>query len=293
MAVPHKGEAACCPPSRACSDVEGVLRAPSCSGSGSHAVSVTAVLLMAEVRPTAGGSGETPLQGRKSVVVTAVSTPGSGAHSARAAPSTQRRGPREEASFVIPASTDRVKRQATGPPSASCSPKPSEGSRAQASGGTGPVGAACPRYHLEPALSVMVIRSHFRLTCAREHTSRHAASPGRYAPVRTSQLLPCEDRPSLCAEDAAPLRSPLEPVQACQGSRAAGHAGLTAPVIPGGPHGVPRLPDSPPPGAAPSLGGSGHVLVWPPCLKLGEPAGQGPGTVQGPQSGCRASAEKS
>lgn len=108
-------------------------------------MSVTAVLLTAEVRPTAGGSGETPLQGRKSMVVTPVSTPCSGAHSARAAPSTQRRGPGEEVSFVIPASTDRVKRQATGPPSASCSPKPSEGSRARALGGTGPVGATCPR----------------------------------------------------------------------------------------------------------------------------------------------------
>ena len=108
-------------------------------------MSVTAVLLTAEVRPTAGGSGETPLQGLKSVVVSAMSTPGSGAHSAWAALSTQRRGPGEEASFVIPASMDRVKRQPTGPPSASCSPKPSEGSRAQASGGTGPVGATCPR----------------------------------------------------------------------------------------------------------------------------------------------------
>lgn len=55
--------------------------------------------------------------------------------------------------------------------------------------------------------------------------------------------------------------------------------------------GAPRPPDSPPPGAAPSLGGSGHMLVWPPRLELGEEAGQGPGTVQGPRLGCRASAE--
>ena len=90
-------------------------------------MSVTAMLLTAEVRPTAGGSGETPLQGRKSMVVTAVSTPGSGAHSAWAAPSTQRQGPGEEASFVIPTSTDRVKRQATGPPLPPAPPSPLRG----------------------------------------------------------------------------------------------------------------------------------------------------------------------
>lgn len=64
----------------------------------------------------------------------------------------------------------------------------------------------------------------------------------------------CEDRPSLCVEDAAPLRSPLEPVQACQGSRAAGHAGLTASVIPGGRHG------GPPPARLPST--RGGPITW-------------------------------
>ena len=84
-------------------------------------MSVTAVLLMVEVMPTAGVPGETPLQGQMSVVVTLVSMPGSGAHCAWATPSIQRRGPGEGMS------TGGHQAAGHGPPSASCSPGPLRG----------------------------------------------------------------------------------------------------------------------------------------------------------------------